>query len=220
MSGGTSTKVGVLNDNTTTISNNTMNVANRDNMSYNIYKEVVETESIKRTLDNEKTRLNQKEIEINLLYDTHERNKHFKNSLAKRKNAYWRMYMILLGLAIIVFSLFIIRNNFEIVPTWLIDIILILTVSGVMIWVFMIYDNIIKRDLTDFDKLDPESPVMIRQEKIKKAEELKDSGKISASIAMKALPEDCYGETCCTSGTYYKNGKCLETFTNFRKLYD
>jgi hypothetical protein len=214
-----STKIGVLNDNTTTITNNRMNVSNRDNMEYNIYKEIVDPTAIITQLDAEKTRLNAKEIEINKLYDTHERSKHYKHSLAKRKNAYWRMYMVLLCLAIVVFSLYLFRNNFDIIPSWIMDSILILTMAGGLIWVFMMYENILKRDLIDFDKLDPESPVMIREEKIKKAEELKDSGKISASIAMKALPEDCYGESCCTSGTYYKNGKCIETFTNFRKLY-
>ena len=53
--------------------------------------------------------------------------------------------------------------------------------------------------------------------KLKKAEDLLDKGKISASIVAKAKPEDCQGEDCCMTGTYFDTNtkKCTESFTNW-----
>ena len=93
------------------------------------------------------------------------------------------------------------------------DLVLIAVVAGGFIYMFTMYEDILKRDMTDFDKLDPYSPVMLRDKQIKKAEDLLEKGKISASIAAKAKPEDCQGESCCTSGTYFTGGVCTESFT-------
>ena len=182
-----------------------------ENLNYNIYDEV--SGGVDKMLDEEKLRLASKEVKINKLYETHKRSKHFKNSAAKRNNAYWRMFMVLLLLAIIIVLLYMFRTNFPLVPSWAIDLVLIAVVSGGFIYMFTMYEDIMKRDLTDFDKLDPYSPVMLRDKQIKKAEDLLDKGKISASIVAKAKPEDCQGEECCTTGTYFTNGKCTEAFT-------
>lgn len=208
------TPTGVLNDNDYYIdSNNQISLTNRDNANYNIYNEV--TGGIDTILTDETTRLNDKETKINKLYETHKRNKHFKNSAAKRNNAYWRMFMVLLLLAIIVVLLYMFRTNFPFVPSWAMDLVLIAVVAGGFIYMFTMYENIMKRDLTDFDKLDPYSPVMLRDKQIKKAEDLLDKGKISASIVAKAKPEDCQGESCCMTGTYFIDGQCKESFTNW-----
>ena len=209
------TKTGVLDDNTFDSSVTDRITADPDNMGYNIYNEV--TGGIDTILTDETTRLNDKETKINKLYETHKRNKHFKNSAAKRNNAYWRMFMVLLLLAIIVVLLYMFRTNFPFVPSWAMDLVLIAVVAGGFIYMFTMYENIMKRDLTDFDKLDPYSPVMLRDKQIKKAEDLLDKGKISASIVAKAKPEDCQGEDCCMTGTYFDTNTkiCTESFTNW-----
>jgi hypothetical protein len=209
------TNTGVLNDNDYNESTNPISLRNPDIANYNIYDEVTGgSGGINTILTDEETRLNDKEIKINKLYETHKRNKHFKNSAAKRNNAYWRMFMVLLLLAIIVVLLYMFRTNFPFVPSWAMDLVLIAVVAGGFIYMFIMYEDIMKRDLTDFDKLDPYSPAMLRDKQIKKAEDLLDKGKISASIVAKAKPEDCQGEDCCMSGTYFKNGTCTESFTN------
>lgn len=205
---------GVLNDNTFDPNvTDIITVADTSNMGYNIYDEV--TGGIDTILTEEETRLNDKETKINKLYETHKRNKHFKNSAAKRNNAYWRMFMVLLLLAIIVVLLYMFRTNFPFVPSWAMDLVLIAVVAGGFIYMFTMYEDIMKRDLTDFDKLDPYSPVMLRDKQIKKAEDLLDKGKISASIVAKAKSEDCQGESCCMTGTYFIDGQCKESFTNW-----
>ena len=204
------TQVGVLQDNDYDETNNPITVA-PDNLAYNVYDEV--SGGVENILTEERDRLELKEEKINKLYETHTRKKHFKNSIAKRNNAYWRMFMVLLLLAIIAVLLYMFRKHFPLVPSWVMDLVLIAVVAGGFIYMFTMYEDILKRDMTDFDKLDPYSPVMLRDKQIKKAEDLLEKGKISASIAAKAKPEDCQGESCCTSGTYFTGGVCTESFT-------
>ena len=205
------TQSGVLPDNDYNKTTYPITVENPDNLAYNVYDEV--TGGVENILTEEKDRLDQKEEKINKLYETHTRKKHFKNSIAKRNNAYWRMFMVLLLLAIIAVLLYMFRKNFPLVPSWVMDLVLIAVVAGGFIYMFTMYEDILKRDMTDFDKLDPYSPVMLRDKQIKKADDLLEKGKISASIAAKARPEDCQGESCCTSGTYFTGGVCTESFT-------
>jgi len=204
------TQTGVLPDNDYDETNNPITVA-PDNLAYNVYDEV--SGGVENILTEERDRLELKEEKINKLYETHTRKKHFKNSIAKRNNAYWRMFMVLLLLAIIAVLLYMFRKHFPLVPSWVMDLVLIAVVAGGFIYMFTMYEDILKRDMTDFDKLDPYSPVMLRDKQIKKAEDLLEKGKISASIAAKAKPEDCQGESCCTSGTYFTGGVCTESFT-------
>jgi len=205
------TQTGVLPDNDYDEATDPIKVADPDNLAYNVYDEV--TGGVEGILTEERDRLELKEAKINKLYETHTRKKHFKNSIAKRNNAYWRMFMVLLLLAIIVVLLYMFRKNFPLVPSWVMDLVLIAVVAGGFIYMFTMYEDILKRDMTDFDKLDPYSPVMLRDKEIKKADDLLEKGKISASIAAKARPEDCQGESCCTSGTYFTGGICTESFT-------
>lgn len=216
------TQVGDLKDNDYDITTNPITISNAEiesKMNFNIYGEV--SGDVENILNEEETRLGIKEGEIDKLYETHNRNKHFKNSAAKRNNAYWRMFMVLLLLAIIAVSLYMFRTNFPFVPSWAMDLVLIAVVAGGFIYMFTMYENIMKRDLTDFDKLDPYSPVMLRDKKIEEAKELADKGKITASIVAEEAPEDCQGEKCCTTGSYFENGKCVvsttESFTPFKK---
>ena len=168
------TQVGVLPDNDYDETNNPITVA-PDNLAYNVYDEV--SGGVENILTEERDRLELKEEKINKLYETHTRKKHFKNSIAKRNNAYWRMFMVLLLLAIIAVLLYMFRKHFPLVPSWVMDLVLIAVVAGGFIYMFTMYEDILKRDMTDFDKLDPYSPVMLRDKQIKKAEDLLKKGK-------------------------------------------
>lgn len=186
------------------------------NGNYEIFNEI--SEDINGLVTNEKTRLAAKETQVNELYDTHTRMKHFKSSASKRKNAYWRMFMVIVFLSIIIVLLFIFRNNFPLVPSWAMDLILMVVIAGGFIYMFTIYEDIIKRDLTDYDKLDPESPLVARHEREEEAQEHLDKGEISRAISSQARDDYCQGRNCCTSGTYFdlETGKCTESFQTYK----
>ena len=200
---------GVLTDNDYDISADPIQHTEGQLPNYNIYDEI--NGGIINIIDKENQRLAQKEGEIDKLYETHERKKHYQISTTKRNNAYWRMFMLILCLAIIVVLLYMFRNTFPFIPSTIMDLILIAFVAGGGIYLLLMYEDILKRDLTNFDKLDPHSPVMLRNKDIKDAEDLQGKGKLSA--ALNSNPNNCQGEECCVSGTYFDKAdkKCKAT---------
>ena len=205
---------GVLPDQTLIEQNNIISRTIGDT-GYNIYDEL--SGGVENILDAEHIRLTTKEGKINKLYETQTRKKHYKNSISKRNNAYWRMFMLLVFLAIIVVLLYMFRKNFPLVPSWAMDLILIAVVSGGFIYMFIMYENILKRDLTDFEKMDPYSPLIMRKEQITKGQEDLEKGKISQARAANVIPS-CKGQECCTPGTYYDGSTCVESFTTIEQI--
>lgn len=204
---------GVLTDNNYDVTTDPIEHTGSELPNYNIYDEI--NGGIINIIDKENQRLAQKEGEIDKLYETHERKKHYQISTTKRNNAYWRMFMLILCLAIIVVLLYMFRNTFPFIPSTIMDLILIACVAGGGIYLLLMYEDILKRDLTNFDKLDPHSPAMLRDKEIKDAEELQEKGKLSA--ALNANPNNCQGEDCCVSGTYFDKAdkKCKLTVEGF-----
>lgn len=200
---------GVLTDNNYDVTTNPIKHTGSELPNYNIYNEI--NGGILNIIDDEIQRLNGKEVEIDKLYETHKRKKHFQISTTKRNNAYWRMFMLILCLVIIVVLLYMFRNTFPFIPSTIMDLILIACVAGGGIYLLLMYEDIVKRDLTNFDKLDPHSPAMLRDKEIKDAEELQEKGKLSA--ALNANPKNCQGKECCVSGTYFDktDNKCKVT---------
>ena len=66
--------------------------------------------------------------------------------MADRNNAYWRMFMVILLLSIIIVLLYLFRKNFPLIPSWAMDLILIAVIAGGFIYLFTMYEDIWKRD--------------------------------------------------------------------------
>lgn len=188
--------------------NTTIAVPSGRNLLFDIYDEL--SGGVENVIQDENIRLDARKTAIDPLYKTHTRKQHFKNSIAKRNNAWWRIYMTILLLAIIITSLYLFRKNFPLIPSWAVDLILIACVAGGFIVMFSMFEDLGKRDLMDFERLDPESPVMIRDKEKKEVEENLDKGKISAAVASREYKASCNGRDCCPPGTYYDRteGKC------------
>lgn len=200
---------GVLTDNTIQSSSDKL-TSTYDGLGYNIINDLNNdgNDGISDFINAEKTRLDSKKTTIDPLYYQYKRIKHFKQSATKRNNAYWRFFMAFLLLAIIIVLLYMFRTNFPFIPSWVMDIILIVVVSFGFIYMFIMYENIIKRDLTDFDKLDQSSPVILRNKVIDPEKHL-EKGSISKSTQSEIQNENknCYGDVCCPSGTFYDSAK-------------
>jgi hypothetical protein len=191
-------------------------------VKYNIYHDITagDVDDLNTNLTTEKTRLDSKKTQIDELYETHTRKKHFKTSMADRNNAYWRMFMVILLLSIIIVLLYLFRKNFPLIPSWAMDLILIAVVAGGFIYLFIMYEDIWKRDQVNFSKLDPESPVMARDKKMEETSENLEKGKISLAMNSET-PDYCRGAQCCQSGQYFdtSTNKCVENFSNYSPLH-
>lgn len=184
--------------------NTTANNKKRGKVKYNIYHDITagNRDKLLGKLNAEKARLDSKKTQIDELYETHNRKKHFKTSMADRNNAYWRMFMVILLLSIIIVLLYLFRKNFPLIPSWAMDLIIIAVVAGGFIYLFTMYEDIWKRDQVNFSKLDPESPVMARDKKMKETSENLEKGKISLAMNSET-PDYCRGAQCCQSGQYF-----------------
>lgn len=190
-------------------------------VNYNIYHDITagDADDLNTKLTAEKARLDLKKTQIKELYETHTRKKHFKTSMADRNNAYWRMFMVILLLSIIIVLLYLFRKNFPLIPSWAMDLILIAVIAGGFIYLFIMYEDIWKRDQVNFSKLDPESPVMARDKKMEETSENLEKGKISLAMNSET-PEYCRGAQCCQSGQYFdtSTNQCVESFSNYSPL--
>ena len=222
---------GVLDDNTkgfssdntnTYTASGTLDDGSTGSVSYNIYHDITagnDMDDLNTKLTAEKARLDLKKTQIDELYETHTRKKHFKTSMADRNNAYWRMFMVILLLSIIIVLLYLFRKNFPLIPSWAMDLILIAVIAGGFIYLFTMYEDIWKRDQVNFSKLDPESPVMARDKKMEETSENLEKGKISLAMNSET-PDYCRGAQCCQSGQYFdtSTNQCVESFSNYSPL--
>ena len=222
---------GVLNDNTKGFSSEKTNTytasgaldgdTSPGEVKYNVYHDITagDADDLITKLTAEEARLGLKKTQIDELYKTHNRKKHFKTSMADRNNAYWRMFMVTLLLSIIIVLLYLFRKNFPLLPSWAMDLILISVIAGGFIYLFIMYEDIWKRDQVNFSKLDPESPVMARDKKMKETSENLEKGKISLAMNSET-PEYCRGAQCCQSGQYFdtSTNQCVDSFSNYSPL--
>lgn len=202
--------------------NTTASGKRKGKVNYNIYHDITpgNGDKLLGKLTTEKARLALKKTQIDELYETHNRKKHFKTSMADRNNAYWRMFMVILLLSIIIVLLYLFRKNFPLIPSWAMDLILIAVVAGGFIYLFTMYEDIWKRDQVNFSKLDPDSPVMARDKKMEETSENLEKGKISLAMNSET-PDYCRGAQCCQSGQYFdtSTNQCVvESFSNYSPL--
>ena len=170
------------------------------NENYNVYKELVDPNGVKTLVSDEKIRLEQKGNIINGLYETKIRLDHYTESNTLRKNAYWRMGMSLVLAVAACFALVILQNSFPIIPSTLIDVLIISLLAGSIIYSLNSYVNIQQRELTDFNKMRLDPPKLDDKKKSESSTALL-SGTLSIDNA-----NDCVGNACCPPGMTFSTG--------------
>jgi len=205
------------------------------NNTYNIYQEIIDPNyDLSKNLDKEANRLTQKGNIINPLYFTKQRNDAFSKSETARRNAYWRMGMIVLFTFIICFTLVVLKNFFPIIPSFLFDLLFIVLFSGSIIYVFFMWVSIQERDPMDFNKMKLDAPKKkddVDEQKAKLHDYSGDLG-VLTDLYNTGFGNACIGDSCCPTGSSYNQGnnrcegftslgpfstKFPETFTVYRK---
>jgi hypothetical protein len=174
-------------------------------MNNNLYLETVDPKNeITTLLNNELKRLEAKQKVIDPLYDTKLRQNSQLRSMTLRKNALTHIFLVVVFIIGLCVSLFILKNYFPILPDLLVDSLLTVVIGGGIIYVVTLFINFSNRDLSDFEKLDYGT--------------LMDLPNSSSDISLlknniPGLPDeetgqDCVGEACCQSGTYFYGNTC------------
>jgi len=190
-----------------------------NNSYYNVFNETVDPAlNVESLLKQEESRLLSKKKVIDPLYRTKLRQDSQVRSMTQRKNAYNYIVLVTAVAIAVVMSLFIIKNNFPLLPEWIMNILLMLTTSGSIIYILILYADILKRDKTDFDKVD--FGLLIEVDKVKESESA-DSGAVLGTDdddESNNLGKECEGGQCCPEGSYFWGNRCnkTESFSNRR----
>lgn len=185
----------------------------RPDTTYNVFNDTVDPGSkIQTLLEAEKTRLLNKQIAITPLYDTKQRQDTQLRSITQRKNAYTYLVSVAVVAFGVIMALFVIKNYFP-VPEWLMNFIIIITIGGSAIYVVILYEDIIKRDRADFEKVDFGLLMDVDEVKDDAIPEEEEGAVLGVVDESGVTGEACIGSECCPAGTIFVNNICKEPFT-------
>ena len=178
------------------------------NYNNDISRETIDPggDQIEAILTYENSRLNDKKNIIDPLYNTKQRQDAQLRSTTLRKNAFTYICLVSFGVMGIVMSLFIIKNNFP-VPEWIMNGLLMIAISGGIIYILMLYADILKRDAADFEKVD--FGLLVNVDKGK------DPNPTKGVILNVSVTVDCSGNKCCPNGSFFWGNVCNKTAEPF-----
>jgi hypothetical protein len=183
---------------------------NYNDLKFNLYDTLVQSTDLKSKLTAEKQRLMSKKVAVDEMYQTYSRQQYFANIATSKNNAYFRIFIASVILAIAHILLFLSRNY---IPEWLFTILLISLISGSIILMYVMITNVIQRDPVNIDQIDSDSPLLKNKSTQKKYENDLKLGKITA-----ALTSQCQGNECCTDGSFNFTTNRCEGFTSRSEL--
>jgi len=174
-----------------------------------ITKQIVETEQ--RRLDNKKTGIND-------AYDSQQRTIALNQSYAMRMRA-WSYLLTVIAVSIVLSILLMFLKKF--IPPTIIDILIIVVMAGGIIWAYLIYMDIQKRDENDYNLLSMKStylqdPTAIDTSNATVANSGKSgsSGNTVTSISSLLMGPGgtCMGQACCPSNYTYDSSQniCMD----------
>ena len=171
----------------------------------NFFDDVIDPNGkVKNIVDNEKTRLDDKEEIIDELYFSKQRNDDFVKSETDRNNAYYRLVLIILGVFILCFLIYYLQSFFPFIPDLVIEILYIIVIAGGIIWLLLKYSDIQRRSRLDYNKIDFD--YLLKEKNI-----VDTTNKSLVSRGTKVRPkidENCVGAACCPSGSKFINNRC------------
>lgn len=160
---------------------------------------------IKQIITTESDRLTQKKNTIDQAIITQNRIIYFNDNNRKRYAAYLRILITLTVTLAIVWLIQVIRKHVEVIPDWILDILIIASISIGIIIIYTYFIDISERSKYNFDEINMDPPTISGDDKSK-------GGDLSGGTG--AL---CIGEECCkpatvdTPGSTWDEtvGKCL-----------
>jgi len=181
--------------------------------NYNVFNDTVDPGlKIQTLLEAEKMRLLNKKKAITPLYETKQRQDAQLRSITQRKNAYTYLVSVAVVAFGVIMALFVIKNYFP-VPEWLMNLIIIITIGGSAIYVVILYEDIIKRDRADFEKVDFGLLMDVDEVKDDAITEGKEGAVLGVVDESGVTVKACIGSDCCPDGTTFVNNICKEGFS-------
>lgn len=171
--------------------NNLRSVAGAQNTTYTIVK-------------NESDRLAGKKLNVDQAIDGQNRMISLNDSYVKRYSKYNQIIMVIVLIILVILGTNLLRTYLPIIPSSLIDLIVVLVLGGGAILIFNLYITIQRRDALYFDKLNLRAPTVKDISNIN----LVDS---SGNTPSWLLPNACIGSGCCQEPSQFINsvGKCV-----------
>lgn len=160
---------------------------------------------VKYLVESEANRLNDKKETVDKAIDTQNRIIYFNDNSRKIYTAYLKILIAIVIILAIIFLLRVLAKQFESIPIWIINIIIIIIVSTGLIFVYNYYIEIRRRSRYNFDELELAPPPS------------KDVNKKAVSgLSLLDDSKTCQGADCCipaiigTPGSQWNEllGKC------------
>jgi hypothetical protein len=184
----------------------------------NFYNKVTELQNVTNDIvQSEQDRLNNKKTGINDAYNSQQRTIALNQSYAMRMRA-WSYLLAVIAVSIVISIILMFAK--QVIPPTIIDILIIIVMSGGIIWAYLIYMDIQKRDENDYNLLSMKStylqdPAAIDSSNATLSSSTKSStsGNTVTSISslLMGYGGTCMGQACCPASYTYDSGtnKCI-----------
>ena len=171
------------------------------------YKSVNKIQDVSNEIINAETeRLNQKKQGIDAAYASQQRMVSLNQSYSMRMRS-WSYLIAIISVAIVLSIMLGYTRN--IIPDFIVDILTIIILAGAIIWAYLIYADIQKRDENDYNLLSMQSSSLMDPNNIISNGNTPDmSGNTTSDVSSLLFGTTCVGSQCCGSGLKY------DTLTN------
>ena len=131
-------------------------------MSYNFFSEVTNMQDINQIVNNELSRIQQKQDSVTSAYQNQRRMIDINQSYGERMQAYSNMLIMGIVFMSSIFLLMFIKAIFPGMPDILYNFLFSVILVIAVIYMARLYIDIQNRDLIDFQKIDQNSPLMVQ----------------------------------------------------------
>lgn len=165
---------------------------------------------VKNVYDSEKYRIETRQKGINEMITSQKRLIALNQSYTSKMKKYGYIVSIFSFALVILVMILTFRS---LLPSTLADILFIIVITGALIWIYIIYTEIQKRDKIDFDELAIDSSSLVNPSNIAQSNDAAaNQGDISTLANNSIIGAGCVGRNCCptdwsstlqTSSVYY-----------------
>lgn len=158
--------------------------------------------AINQVLSQEDARLNEKEMSIEKAKTSKQRLISMNDNYSKRMQEYTKIIMVAIVSILLFLGMLLLKNKIPGLPEGLFLVIGIIIISAGAIYSIIIYKNLMNRDPTNFDEINPASPVVLSQAEIDRALAASNaSGDLTGALNLGG----CVGPSCCDTTAYNGN---------------
>jgi len=183
----------------------------------NFYEDVANIQNtVNNVINAEKDRLTAKKDGIEAAYATQQRTIVLNQSYASRMRS-WSYLITIIAIAIVISI--VLMNAKNIIPPTIADLLIVVVMSGAIIWAYLVYVDINTRDKNDYNTLSMDSTRLVNPNTISSGS-VQSANKIAADKAnanlsaqdqysslLKGGASTCQGADCCPANTATQSWK-------------